>query len=124
MERHLIRTLLVLSLAGCTSHLVRDDTQYPRVGTAPCAGSEWADDSTLAVVPIPVVAFFTPRADLREIKADDYLKRCGDSRRLINREVYVSRAACVPTALSWVLTLGVWQWCPAHVHWRADVAAY
>jgi hypothetical protein len=28
---------------------------------------------------------------------------------------------CVPTVLTRVLSLGVWQWCPADVSWEADV---
>lgn len=108
-------------LPGCSHTLVKDDTYHDNDEAAHCSGSEWADDSTLAVLPIPVVAFFMPHTDLNEIKADNYLKRCGDTTKLINREVNVGHAACVPTVLSRVLTLGIWQWCPAHVSWEADV---
>jgi hypothetical protein len=45
---------------------------------AHCSGSEGVDDSSIAVLPVPVVAFVVPHANLHEIKADDYLKRCGD----------------------------------------------
>jgi hypothetical protein len=113
--------VLVVILPGCSHSLVKDDTYHDNDETAHCSGSEWADDSTLAVLPIPVVAFLMPHTDLNEIKADDYLKRCGDTTKLINREVNVGRAACVPTVLTRVLTLGIWQWCPAHVSWKADV---
>jgi hypothetical protein len=75
----------------------------------------------LAVLPIPVVAFLMPHTDLNDIKADDYLKRCGDSSKLINREVEVGHGACIPTVLTRILTLGIWQWCPASVSWEADV---
>ncbi len=110
-----------LALAGCSHALVKDYTHQDNSGTSECSGSEWADDSTLAVLPLPVVAFFMPHTDLNEIKADDYLKRCGDSTKLINREVTVGHGACVPTVLTRFLTLGIWQWCPAHVSWEADV---
>ena len=114
--------LTTLALAtGCTSTLVKDPTERPRLATDPCSGSEWADDSTLATIPIPVVAFLIPHANLHDIKADDYLKRCGDSTQLVNREVVVHRGACIPTALTRIITLGIWQWCPAHVMWKADV---
>lgn len=118
-------TLLALSailvLPGCSQTLVKDDTRYAGDGTSHCSGSEWVDDSTLAVLPIPVVAFFMPHTDLNDIKADDYLKRCGDSSKLINREVEMGHGACVPTVLTRILTLGIWQWCPASVSWEADV---
>lgn len=115
----LLATVLVLS--GCSNELVKDDTTRGSVETSHCSGSEWADDSTLAVVPIPVVAFFMPHTDLNDIKADDYLKRCGDSTKLINREVDVGHGACVPAVLTRILTLGIYQWCPASVSWEADV---
>lgn len=112
---------VILVLSGCTQVLVKDDTRSDSAGTAHCSGAEWTDDSTLAVLPIPVVAFLMPHTDLNDIKADDYLKRCGDSSKLINREVDVGHGACVPTVLTRILTLGIWQWCPAHVSWEADV---
>ncbi|WP_333872948.1 hypothetical protein [Methylobacter sp.] len=117
----LIAVSFILVLSGCSQILVKDDTLYPRDGTAHCSGSEWTDDSSLAVVPIPIVAFFMPHADLNDIKADDYLKRCGDSSKLVNREVDIGHGACIPASLSMILTLGIWQWCPATVSWEADV---
>ena len=114
-----LTTLLILS--GCTHVLVKDDTRNDSAGTVHCSGAEWTDDSTLAVLPIPVVALLMPHTDLNDIKADDYLKRCGDSTKLINREVVVGHGACVPAVLTRILTLGIWQWCPAHVSWEADV---
>ena len=109
---------VLLILSGCSQSLVRDDTFQSTAGTSHCAGSEWADDSTLAVVPIPVVAFLMPHTDLNDIKADDYLKRCGDNTRLINREVDVGKGACVPAVLTRILTLGIYQWCPVTVSWK------
>jgi hypothetical protein len=46
-------------------------------------------------------------------------RRCRVS--LVNRHFEVSRAACVPASLTRILTLGVYQWCPSHVSWKADV---
>lgn len=111
----------ILILSGCTQVLVKDDTHNDSADTAHCSGSEWTDDSTMAVLPIPVVAFLMPHADLNDIKADDYLKRCGDNAKLINREVDVGHGACVPAVLTRLVTLGIWQWCPARVSWEADV---
>lgn len=56
-----------------------------------------------------------------DIKADGYLKRCGDSTKLINRKVEVNRTACIPAGLTRIITLGIWQWCPASISWEADV---
>ncbi len=111
----------ILILSGCTHTLVKDDTHSDSARSAHCSGAEWTDDSTIAVLPIPVVALVMPHADINGIKADDYLKRCGDTTKLINRKVNVGYGACVPAALTRILTLGIWQWCPARVSWEADV---
>lgn len=110
----------LLMLSGCTKALVHDDVKYPHTG-AHCSGSEGVDDSSLAVLPIPVVAFFVPHWNLHDIKADDYLKRCGDPIKLINRNVEVNRYWCIPAGLTRIISLGIWQWCPARVSWDADV---
>ena len=118
-------TLLIGSmfLTSCSQNLVKDYTYHDEAQLSECSGSEWTDDSTLAVIPIPIVAFLMPHTDLNTIKADDYLKRCGDSTKLVNREVAVNHAMCVPTVFTRILTLGIWQWCPANVSWEADVRA-
>jgi len=117
--------LLILAAAlivsGCSHDLVKDDMHSTSSGTDHCSGSEWTDDSSVAVLPIPGVAFFLPHTNLHDINADNYLKRCGNITQLTNREVSVGYGACIPAALTRVLTLGVWQWCPAHVSWEADV---
>ena len=77
--------------------------------------------TTLVADEAKVAAFFTPHVDLNDIKADDYLKKCGDSSHLVNRRVEVSRAGCVPAGLTRIITLGIWQWCPATVSYEADV---
>lgn len=117
----LLTITAMLVLSGCSQNLVKDDTRSASTDTSQCSGSEWVDDSSLAVLPIPIVAFFMPHTDLNDIKADEYLKRCGDSNKLINREVNIGRGACFPTALTRFVTLGVWQWCPARISWKADV---
>ena len=109
-----------LLLMGCTTALVRDDVSYPKT-QAHCSGSQGIDDSSIAVLPVPVVAFVVPHVNLHDIKADDYLKRCGDSTKLINRKVEVNRTACIPAGLTRIITLGIWQWCPASIAWEADV---
>lgn len=124
---HIKRGALILSLtlllSGCTSTLVRDDVKRTAGLDGHCAGSEWVDDSTLAVLPVPIVAFIVPHFDLHKVSSEPYLNRCGASTRVVNRDVSVNRIACIPTGLTRIITLGVWQWCPAHVAWSADVLA-
>ena len=112
---------LTLSLAGCTSTVVRDDVKRTAGLDGHCAGSEWVDDSSMAVLPVPIVAFFVPHFDLHKVSGESYLNRCGASTRVVNRDVSVNRTACIPTGLTRIITLGVWQWCPAHVAWSADL---
>jgi hypothetical protein len=107
-------------LTGCTT-LVEDNAKVTADNLSHCSGSESVDDSSVAALPIPFVAFFTPHIDTNEIKADDYLKKCGDSTKLVNRKVEVNKVGCVPGALTRIITLGIWQWCPASVSYEADV---
>lgn len=112
---------MLLFLSGCSSTLVRDDVKRTAGLEGHCAGGEWVDDSSVAVLPIPVVAFFVPHFDVHKISAESYPHRCGASTRVVNREVSVNRTACIPAGLTRIITLGVWQWCPAHVAWSADL---
>lgn len=114
---------MALLLTGCTSTLVRDDVKRTAGLDGHCSGSEWVDDSSLAVLPVPVVAFFVPHFDLHKVASEPYLSRCGASTRVVNREVSVNKTACLPAGLTRIITLGVWQWCPAHVAWSADLLA-
>lgn len=120
---HVSMSLLsvLLLLSGCTSTLVRDEVKRTVGLGGHCSGSEWVDDSSIAVLPVPVVAFVTPHVDLRDVSSEPYLNRCGASTRVVNREVSVNRLACMPAGLTRIITLGVWQWCPARVTWSADV---
>ncbi|NIQ01047.1 MAG: hypothetical protein GWM98_12005 [Nitrospinaceae bacterium] len=117
-----LAVLLILS-GGCTSTLVQDPVQTADAPVSHCEGSEGVDDSSVAVLPVPVVAFFVPHSDVNEIKADQYLHKCGNASRLINRKVEVNRTGCVPAGLTRIITLGIWQWCPANVSWEADVVS-
>lgn len=58
---------LILVLNGCTKALIHDDVTYAQTGVH-CSGSEGVDDLSLAVLPIPVVAFFVPHWNLHDIK--------------------------------------------------------
>lgn len=110
-------------LSGCVSTLVHDDVKRTVGIDGHCSGSQWVDDSSIAVLPVPVVAFVTPHIDLRDVSSEPYLNRCGASIKVINRDVSVNRLACLPAGLTRIITLGVWQWCPARVTWSADVLA-
>lgn len=110
-----------LLLSGGTSTLIRDDVKRTAGLEGHCTGSEWTDDSSMAVLPVPIVAFITPHFDLHTISSEPYLNRCGSSTRVVNRSVSVNRTACLPGGLTRIITLGMWQWCPAHVTWSADV---
>lgn len=114
---------ITMALSGCVSTLVRDDVKRTAGLDGHCAGSEWVDDSSLAVLPVPVVAFFVPHFDLHKVTSEPYLNRCGALTRVVNRDVSVNKTACLPAGLTRIITLGVWQWCPAHVAWSADVLA-
>jgi len=110
-------------LSGCVSTLVHDDVKRTTGIDGHCSGSQWVDDSSIAVLPVPIVAFVTPHFDLHQVSSEPYLNRCGASTRVINRDVSVNRVACLPAGLTRIVTLGVWQWCPARVTWSADVLA-
>ncbi len=115
----------VLSLwgSGCATTLVEDrqeETQQP-TEMVHCSGSESVDQSSVAVLPVPVAAFFVPHAQVHEIKADAYLKKCGEPQKLVHRRVELDKTGCIPAGLTRIITLGIWQWCPASVSWEADV---
>ena len=116
-----------LLVSGCTA-LTTQRLVDERGRTAPsnarvshCSGSEWQDDSMMAIVPIPIIGFGMPTQEISEINADNVLAKCGPPDRLINRQVDVDRTACVPTVLTRVISFGVWHWCPAKLSWEADV---
>ena len=110
-----------LVISGCSSMLINDPVKHVPDQAIHCSGSETVDDSSIAVLPVPVVAFVVPHADLHDIKPETYLQKCGESAKLVNRKVEVSRMACIPAGLSRIITLGIWQWCPANVSWEADI---
>lgn len=112
-----------LFVSGCTSTLVRDDVRRTSGLNGHCVGSEWTDNSSIAVLPIPIVAFITPHVDLHHLSSEPYVSRCGASTQVVNREVSVNRTACIPAGLTRIVSLGIWQWCPVRVTWSADVLA-
>src|SRR5439155_1210700 len=86
----------VLLLTGCTAlttDVLVDETGRPRPAVAThCAGSEWTDNSMIAVVPLPIIGYASPTQQINEIKTDDVLSRCGPPDRLTNRRGEADRA--------------------------------
>lgn len=111
----------LMTLSGCAYSLVHDNPTAPPNVVAHCQGSENVDDSSIAVIPIPAVAFVSPHTELHPIEPDDYLNRCGRSTQLVNRDVTLDKTSCIPASLTEILTLGIWQWCPATITYYADV---
>lgn len=62
----------VLLLSGCTSTLVRDEVQPTAGVEGHCSGGKWADNSSIAVLPVSVVVFFVPHFDLNKIPGEPY----------------------------------------------------
>jgi hypothetical protein len=100
---------------------VHDNPTAPPNVVAHCQGSENIDDSSIAVIPIPAVAFVSPHTELHPVEPDDYLNRCGRATSLVNRDVTLDKTSCIPASLTEILTLGIWQWCPATITYYADV---
>lgn len=108
-------------LSGCSTVLVQDPVKPVPMNSAYCEGSQWSDDSSVSMVPVPVFAFLFPHTDMYVIQPEQYLRQCAPSSQLVNREVIVSRDACIPAGLTRLITFGIWQWCPAYVVWVADI---
>ena len=101
--------------------MVQDPIKAVPMNSAYCEGTQWSDDSSVSMVPVPFVAFLFPHTDQFVINPDDYLQQCAPSTQLVNREVIVDRNACIPAVLTRLISFGVWQWCPAYVVWVADI---
>jgi len=86
-----------------------------------CDDSEMVTSTHLAVLPVPLVAFFMPRVTLNAPDSSAFLAKCGGKHQ-VNRSVHTNYAACVPTVfLTTLVTLGIVGACPKLVTWHADV---
>jgi len=121
--RFAIGLVTLAMLPGCAYSLVHDNPSAPPNIVSHCEGSENIDDSSIAVVPIPVVAFLSPHTELHEIGPDDYLNRCGRPTQLVNRDVTLDKTNCIAASLTEIVTLGIFQWCPATISYNADVTS-
>jgi hypothetical protein len=113
-------TALALLETGCATTM-----HDARVSTPPqarhCDDSEVVTTTHLAVLPIPLVAFFMPRVTLNAPDSSAFLAKCGGQQQ-VNRTVQANYAACVPTVfLTTLITLGIVGACPKLVSWHADV---
>jgi hypothetical protein len=97
--------LATLLLSGGTSTLVRDDVKRTAGLEGHRSGSDWVDDSSIAVLPVPIVAFITPHVDLHKIPSEPYSNQCGPSTRVVNRPLSINRTTCLPGRLTRIITV-------------------
>jgi hypothetical protein len=126
MSRGLSRSVAVLLTAvalleaGCATTM-RDPRVSAPAQARHCDDSEVVTTTHMAVLPIPVVAFFMPRVTLNAPDSSAFLAKCGGKQQ-VNRTVQANYAACVPTVfLTTIITLGIVGACPKLVSWHADV---
>lgn len=121
-SRWLVGSLAVLMLlqAGCAT-MVQDTRVSPPAQAKHCEGSEFLTSTHMATLPIPLVAFFTPRVTLNAPDSSAVLNKCGGKQQ-VNRKVEANYIVCAPTIfLTTIITLGIAGVCPTQVHYEADV---
>ena len=112
--------IIVFLLQGCAA-LVQDSRVPPPTQAKHCEGTEVITSTHLATLPIPLVAFFTPRVTLNAPDSAAILAKCGGKQQ-VNRTVTQNYAVCAPTIfLTTIITLGIAGVCPRIVSWEADV---
>ena len=118
--RWVVCLLALFFLQGCAT-LVQD-TRVPAPAQARhCAGSEFVTSTHLATLPVPLVAFFTPRVTLNAPDSSEILAKCGGKQQ-VNRSVVRNYAVCAPMIfLTTIITLGIAGVCPTPVSYEADV---
>ncbi len=112
---------LVLLQTGCAT-LVQDSPRVtPPSQAKHCDGSETITSTSMAVLPIPLVAFFTPHVTLNSPDSSAILAKCGGKQQ-VNRNVRQNFAICVPVYfLTYMVTLGIAGVCPRVVSYESDV---
>lgn len=121
-QRWLVGSLaaLILLQTGCAT-MVQDTRVPPPAQAKRCEGSEFVTSTHMATLPIPVVAFFTPRVTLNAPDSSAFLAKCGGKQQ-VNRKVEANYAVCAPTIfLTTIITLGIAGICPTNVSYEADV---
>src|SRR3989442_13242039 len=99
-----------LFLSGCTAltrEVLVDERTRPTPSNATTvshfSGSEWEDNSMMAVVPLPIIGFGMPTQEINKIEADNVLSKCGPLDRLAKLQAQVDRAGHDPH----VVTAGI-----------------
>lgn len=121
-QRWLVGSLaaLILLQTGCAT-MVQDTRVSPPAQAKHCEGSEFVTSTHMATLPIPLVAFFTPRVTLNAPDSSRALSKCGGKQQ-VNRKVEANYAVCAPTIfLTTIITLGIAGVCPTNVSYEADV---
>jgi hypothetical protein len=67
---------LMLLQTGCATW-VQDARVTPPPQAKHCEGSEFATSTSMATLPIPLVAFFTPHVTLNAPDSSAFLAKCG-----------------------------------------------
>lgn len=112
---------LIALQAGCAT-LVQDPRSSPPAQAKRCEGTGVITSTHMATLPIPVVAFFTPRVTLNAPDSNAVLNQNCGGKQQVNRKVQQNYAVCAPTIfLTTIITLGIAGVCPRIVSWEADV---
>lgn len=111
---------LMILQSGCAT--LMQDGRVPAPAQAKhCEGSEFVTSTHMAALPIPLVAFFTPRVTFNAPDSSAALNNCGGKQQ-VNRKVAANYVICAPTIfLTTLITLGIAGVCPTSVSYEADV---
>lgn len=113
--------LLWVVTSGCSALVSDAKVTPPPAQARHCQGSEMNTSTHIAMLPVPLVAFFVPRITANAPDSAKYLAKCGGQQQ-VNREVTVNYGPCVPTIfLTTLITLGIAGVCPTVVSYQADV---
>ena len=111
---------LIVLQTGCST-MLQDARVSPPAQARHCEGSESITSTKMAVLPVPLVAFFTPRVSFNSPDSGAILNKCGGKQQ-VNRDVQANYAMCAPTIfLTTIMTLGIAGVCPTFVSYKADV---
>ncbi len=111
---------LILVQTGCAT-MVQDARVSPPAEARHCEGSEVITSTHMAALPIPLVAFFTPRITANAPDSSEILAKCGGKQQ-VNRKVEAHYGICAPTIfLTTLLSLGIVGVCPRVVNYQADI---
>jgi hypothetical protein len=109
----------MLAQTGCAT-TVQDARVPPPAEAKRCEGSEVVTSTHVAALPIPLVAFFTPRITANAPDSNTVLAK-GGGKQQVNRKVEANYAVCAPTILlTTIISLGIVGVCPRVGTYEAD----